>query len=346
MTHPVLTIKKISGLVILIVFFLSPAFSETVLDGFPVSAPADTGDVPESGRYRFSLSPNIGILYGHSEEIVYKEAPNRNLYQSELLWDLKPLLYIGLKADFAPEGSSRRQGFAAALSFKAGLPLKSGIMEDSDWDNLEPYYYLSRYSRHDAYSKTAVFLDASAGYFRRFAGSLAFYVYGEFSFMHFSWLGRDGYTQYASQTSEGLYLPWNPNLPMNYVYGELIRYKQDWFVLSPGVSLDWDINRLFSMNAHFNYSPLVYCAARDDHFPNQPGSRTYFDYLYFGHYLKSGGELILSPSQKTSLSLSASYKWITGARGDTFQGGSLFDKDGAGAALKTLDMGLAVKFRL
>jgi outer membrane protease len=330
-THYVSTIKKITGFVILTAFFLSPAFAETA-----------------NGGYGFTLSPYIGILYGHSEEIVYKESPNQNLYQSELLWDLKPLLYVGLGADFRPQDSLSERGLIAALSFKTGLPLRSGIIEDSDWDNLEPNYYLTRYSRHDVYSKTAILLDASAGYFWRFAGSLALSVYGEFSFMHFSWSGRDGYYQYASTNSEGLYLPWDSSLPKVYdVYNslEVIRYMQNWFILSPGVSLDWDMNRLFSMKAFFNYSPLIYCADRDDHFPDHFWHRTYFDYLYFGHYLKSGGELILSPSQNISLSLSASYKRITGARGDTIYQ-SVRYKDEAGAGYSALDLGLAVKFRL
>jgi outer membrane protease len=321
----VITIKKIGVLVILIAFFLSPAFAEAV-----------------NGSSGFTLSPNIGILYGHSEEIVYKPAPNQNLYQSELLWDLKPLLYVGLGADFGPLDSSKKQGFAAALSFKAGLPLKTGIIEDSDWDNLVPNYYLTRYSRHDAYSRTAILLDVSAGYFRRFFDSLALNVYGEFSFMHFSWSGRDGYIQYATETSAGLYLPWNSNLPRNYVYGELIQYKQDWFILSPGVSLDWDMNRLFSLKAFFSYSPLIYCADRDDHLV---GKKTFLDYLSFGNCFKAGGELTLSPSLNTSLSLSASYKRISGTRGDTLYQ-SMRYKDEAGAGYMALDLGLAVNFRL
>ena len=320
------TIKKISGLVILTTFFLSSAFAEAA-----------------NGSYSFSLSPYIGILYGRSEEIVYKEAPNQNLYQSELLWDLKPLIYAGFGADFSPRDPLRERGFIAALSFKAGLPLRSGIIEDRDWDNLEPNYYLTRYSRHDAYSRTAILLDVSAGYFQRFSGSLALNFYGEFSYMHFSWSGRDGYTQYASETPEGLYLPWNSNLPKSNVAGNVVLYKQDWFIFSPGVSLEWNMNRLFSMKTCFNYSPLIYCADRDDHLIYM--KRTFLDYLSFGNYFKLGGELTLSPSQNTSISFLASYKRISGTRGDTVYQSTRY-KDEAGAGYSALDLGLAVKFRI
>jgi outer membrane protease len=324
-THHVSTTKKLIGLVIL-TFFLSPVFAE-------------------NGGNGFTLSPYIGILYGHSEEIVYKDPPEQNLYLSELLWDLKPLLYVGLGADYAPPDRSVTKGFTAALSFRAGLPTRTGILENRDWISPPNYNYLTHYSRHDTYSRIAFFLDTSAGYFWRFAGSLAFNVYGEFSFMHFSWSGKDGYYQYASQSSEnpGYYNPWDSGISKNSYDGEVIRYNQNWFVLSPGVSLKWDMNRLFSMKAFFNYSPLIYCADRDDHLRRNV---TYLDYLYLGHYLKSGGELVLSASANTSLSLFFSYKYITGPRGDTFQGGKLIAEDGAGAALSAPELGLAVKFRL
>ena len=319
-----ITIKKISCLVILTAFLISPAFAETA-----------------NGSYGFSLSPNIGILYGHSEEIVY-HFPKNDLYLSELLWDLKPLLYAGLGADFGPLDTSTKQGFAAALSFKAGLPARTGRIENNDWFNPDPYYK-THYSLHNAYSGIAILLDVSASYFRRFFGSLVLNVYGEFSFMHFSWSAKDGYTQYASLSYPGgPYLPWDSTLRKTPVSGEVLRYKQDWLILSPGVSLEWDINRLFSVKTRFSYSPLIYCSDRDDHLL---GNTSYFDYLYFGHYIKPGGEFILSPTQNTSISLSASYRYITGTRGDTVQGKKL-DKDSAGAGYSALDFGLAVKFRL
>jgi len=319
----VITIRKIGGLVILIFFFLGSVEA------------ADE-------RYGFSLSSNIGFLYGQAEEIVYKY-PKEDSYLSELLWDLKPLVYAGLGADFGPMDTSRNRGFTAALSFKAGLPLKTGIIEDRDWLNSDPKYdYLTWYSRHDAYSKTALLLDVSAGYFWRFAGSLSLSVFGEFSWMHFSWSAMDGYLQYSSKNSNNYYQEWDDSIPKTYKTGELLRYKQDWFIFSPGVSLNWDINGFFSLKGLFNYSPLIYCADRDDHLI---GDKTYFDYLYFGHYIKYGGEFIFSPSRNTDISLFALSKHITGTRGDIVHQARRYN-DEAGAGLSTLDLGLTVKFRL
>ena len=311
-----LTIRKIGGLVILAALLMSHAFAET-----------------GTGNYVFSLYPNIGFLYGQAKEIVYKDPPYQYLSLSELYWDLKPLVYAGLDADFTPVNHSGKRGFISALSFKAGLPIKTGIIEDLDWINAD---YITHYSRHNAYSKTAFLLDISAGYFWRFSDSLALSAYGEFSYMHFSWSATDGYSQHS------VYFPWNSDLPKSYYTGEVLRYKQDWLIVTPGVSLGWDINNLFSMKAHFNYSPLIYCADRDDHLLTKT---TYLDYLYFGHYFKSGGEFAFSVSEKTGLSLSLSHKYITGTRGYTIYKSSRFD-DGAGAGYLAIDLGLAVEFRL
>ena len=329
--HYVITIKKISGLVILTAFLLSPAFAEAM-----------------DGNYGFSISSGIGVLYGHSEEIVY-HFPKDDLYLSELLWDLKPLPYAGFSADFSPLDTSMKKGFIAALSFKAGIPVRSGISENRDWFNPDPYY-LTHYSKHNAYSRTVILLDVSAGYFWRFTDSLALSVHGDFSYLHFSWSAKDGYAQYAVD------YPWNSSIPKEYYKGEVMRYMQNWFILSPGVSLDWEMNRLFSFKTHINYSPLIYCADRDDHLLM---NASFMDYLYFGHYLESGGEFIFRASRNTSLSLSLSYRRISGTRGDTFQQSWRLDydtgntvlqtrryNDEAGAAFSALDLGFAVKFRL
>ena len=140
----------------------------------------------------------------------------------------------------------------------------------------------------------------------------------------------------------GNYPPWNSTIGKSPSNGEVLRYRQDWFVFSPGVSLEWDINRLFSLKALFNYSPLVYCVDRDDHLLTKT---TYLDYLSFGHYFKGGGEFTLSPSVNTNISLSASYKHISGTRGDTFYQSRRYD-DEAGVGYSAMDLGVTVKFRL
>ena len=96
------TIRKIGVLVsIIFLFMILPAQAEGVF----------------FDRYCLNLSPLAGMLYGHAEEIVYKY-PKKAQYLSELLWDLKPLFYIGIAADLGPRNPFQNSGLIAAGSFK------------------------------------------------------------------------------------------------------------------------------------------------------------------------------------------------------------------------------------
>jgi outer membrane protease len=300
---------------------------------FLVSAGAETR------KMSWSISPTLGFLYGHAEELVYK-FPDRDLYLSELLWDLKPLFYIGLAADYGPNDPFKHGGFTAALSIKYGLPLKTGVIENRDWVNYE-HNYLTHFSTHDLYSRGAFFFDISAGYSWQLSNNLAFLAYGEFTFKHLFWSGWNGYYQYSP--GGAFAPPWNDTLPKVELNGEVIRYIQNWFILAPGFSLNWKPHPLFSFSGSFSYSPLIYCRARDDHLV--PPARTFHDYLYFGHYFKGNGELIFSTTENIDLSLNLSYTHISGTRGDTRTSGIII-RQIAGAGYSAFGLGLAARIRL
>ena len=300
----------------------------------------------DPGRYSFSLSPLQGILYGHAEEIVYKY-PAEDQYLSELLWDLKPLVFIGLGAELGPEDPFKNNGFIASTSLKYGLPLKTGIMEDRDWLNSN-YEYLTNYSRHEAYSRNAILMDLSAGYSWRLADYLAFSMVLEFSYMYFSWYAQDGYLQYPKDHL-GNYLydqAWNRNLPKDAIYGKCIQYNQNWFILSHGISLKGRINSYFSLEGNFNYSPLVYAAARDDHLLSKT---IFWDYCSFGHYFSLGGKIFFKPYEKLDLSVSVLYTTVAGRRGTSYYAGSNTSNiryqsaNDGGAAFSALELEFAVR---
>ena len=317
-SHGMTTIGKISLLVILAALFLPPVCTAA----FPIG-------------YGFSVSPLVGFLYGQAEELVYKDSKT-NQYLSELLWDLKPLIYSGVAADFGPVDPFGRHGFISAFSFKLGLPLKAGIMEDRDWEHPQ-YDYQTKYSRHDTYFQIPVVLaDLSAGYSWRLTNILAVGAYGELSYMRFSWSGKNGYTQYPEDISR----PWSADLPKESVNGKIIQYTQNWFILSPGVSLNYNLSSLFSLGGNFSYSPLIYGANKDEHLQRRI---TFHDYLYFGHYFNGGGHVTFSPRQKIDFNLSFTYRHITGSRGDTYVN-SVKDDGIAGAGYSVFDFGLMVKF--
>ena len=314
-----LIIKKTGILVILTAFFLIHANAEIS---------------------RFTISPIIGILYGQSEEIAYKY-PEKDLYLSELLWDYKPLFYAGIIADYSKHDPFRQNSFTASSSFKYGFPFRAGILENRDWMNLSQNN-ITHYSRHDAYSSGAVFADISAGFSWSLRESLVLKTYGEFSYKRLSWSAKDGYLQYPSSGISGSFPAWDNNLPKQEVRGEVIRYTQNWFILAPRFYLKWKLIPSFSIMGNFNYSPLVYCYARDDHLLEPP--RSYHDYLFFGHYFNGSAEFAYSPDNNLGFSLNLSYSHISGTRGDS-QTGTTLNRKGAGAGYSAFGIGLAFTMR-
>jgi outer membrane protease len=162
--------------------------------------------------------------------------------------------------------------------------------------------------------------------------------------MRLSWSGRDGFIQYPPFDFFEDYPPWDASLPKDSegLTGEVIRYTQNWFILAPGFSLKWRITNAFSLLGNFNFTPLIFCSARDDHVKR---NLTFHDYLSFGHYYKASGELFFSPVKKLDLSFRLSYTYITRTRGVTYVD-SVRLMENAGAGLSAMDLRLAARIHI
>ena len=337
MSHSINTIRKIGILVS--IFFLF----------FSLAAPVRADEANPPGRYSFSLSPLMGMLHGQAEELVFEPIGGDRLL-SELLWDLKPLVYLGLALDFSPRDPFRDSGFIAAASIKFGFPFRSGTHENRDWLNRQ-HGLLTHFSQHDVFVLNAILADISAGYSWRLNDSFAFRAFAEFSFMHFAWSGENGFVQYPPPNEP--FPPWHSGLPKRNLYGMVIRYSQNWFIFAPGISLMWRFSPRFSLEGNFSYTPLIICNARDDHLRNAPPAGTvYWDFMSSGHYINGGGSFIFSPRDNMDFSLAVSYRHITGTRGKTYIQENNFGQisrstlSDAGAGFSALDISLAARIRL
>jgi outer membrane protease len=293
----------------------------------------------------------MGMLYGQAEEILYKY-PDRGDYVSQLLWDMKPLVYMGLGMEFGLRNPFRANGFNSAFTLKFGFPLKTGIMEDRDWlyqDNEK----LTNYSRHDAYSQNAILFDLSTGYSWRLTDFVSVGACSEFSFMYFSWMAEGGYKQYLKSDGSGKIIPgqtWTDDIPKISIYGPGIRYTQAYLIAAPGIYLRAVMYPGFSAKLSFNYSPLIYVMARDDHLSPDEYYRgkIFWDLLPFGHYFNGGASLGYTFHNNLNLSLSVSYRYITGLRGKSYvaftgekeNGIASMNKYDGGAGYSALEIGL------
>ncbi|MFP3043016.1 omptin family outer membrane protease [Treponema primitia] len=309
--------------------------------------------------YRVSLATGAGVLLGQSEEIVYKNSNTDNKL-SQLLWDLKPLVYIGTALSFSRANPLAGLGAVTDLSVKFGLPLLSGTMEDRDWQDSNPDL-LTNFSSHDAYIQGAMLLDFSGGIAIPIVSRVVIKVLASFSYMRFSWIARDGYAQYNESG-------WNSSLPKTYSQGTGISYDQEWLILSPGLGLFWPFYRSLNLDFRFFISPLIFANDLDNHFfrdPNAFGDGDIFRakkserYLQFtdhtrdGIYLEPSLNLTFSPNPYLSLLFHGSWRYISGVRGDTYTLKTgpntttpFKDPNSAGVGYSAFDLGLFLKIAL
>jgi outer membrane protease len=299
-------------------------------------------DRPEAGDfpYIFSVSPLAGFLYGQGEEIVYK-SERSGAYLSELLWDIKPLVYSGLVLDVSRK---KNPGFFYSISLKFGFPLESGIMEDRDW--LAFNGALSHYSRHDSKIEEAWFHDFSGGISLPLGSRALFKPFLGVSYTRIKWTASDGYRRYGKDDG---YFPLDDSdqkIPMS---GRVISYAQEWTVLVFGVSLSYAFHPRFSAGLSLRASPILYFTGVDEHLDPQKDTR-YDDYIWGGLYLEPGGDLAFSFNKWFSAGLSVSWRYMRGnSYGLTFiyarKGGLISKSSTAGAAWQALDSGLRLSLR-
>jgi outer membrane protease len=287
-------------------------------------------EITDTPAYAFKASIGTGLLYGKGEEILYY--PGSNLFKSQLLWDFKPLAYISAALDFGPGDVFKKSGFTAAASLKYGFASGTGILEDRDWLSPDGQYYLTHYSRHDAYARGNSFsgladglgsfmFETEAGYSVALGGAFYLRLCLEIAYLRFSWMSEGGYTQYAPDQDPSpaaeQYDPWDPSLPKTPHSGKAISYTQDWITLSPGFSMGIKVSRFFYIDFALYLSPFIYGVARDEHL--DPSKHYLFlDYLSWGLTVKETVSLGFSFSKNFELKIAAGIKYLAGARGEEY----------------------------
>jgi outer membrane protease len=297
--------------------------------------------------YALFVHPSSGFIYGQSEEIVYPSNTKGELL-SQLLWDMKPVFYHGLRTDFSRTRPLDKWGVFANLSLKLGIPDISGNMEDRDWMSTENTA-LTHYSIHENSTREMFLFDFSAGFTFPFLRVMLLKAFVNVSFMNFRFSGSDGHGIYAEKISAGKYHPIDDNPRLENFDGKVINYSQKWLTAAPGVSLGYYFFKRFFAELSFQISPLILCAALDDHLTTNTQFR---DYLRGGLFIEPGADLSFSFNDWVALSLEFSWKYITGTmgnsfsrtygRGDYIQSGTT----GAGAGLTFLDTGFFLRIRL
>jgi outer membrane protease len=249
-----------------------------------------------------------GVLWGGTREQVFRRAGSDDLL-SRLDWELKPLVYFGAVLGMRSAGRKER-GVFQDLGISVGVPMDNGILEDRDW---RIPGVLTDFSRHPAAILNALLLDYRLGFSlpAGYRSSLKFFLF--FSWNHFSWLGRDGYSQYTYP------LPWTPGFPKDYASfrgKNVIRYTQDWVVPGLGWGMDFSLLKNLDAGVSLLFSPLVFAMDKDEHLLNDA---VYRDYLWGGFFLEASFSLALSFSPGTRLRVKTASRVISGSRGNIYE---------------------------
>jgi outer membrane protease len=264
--------------------------------------------------YTFSFHTMSGFMYGQGEEIVYKYTGNE-VYRSQLLWDSKPLFYWGAGLELSLSKPLKARGFWGELTANFGIPSESGIMEDRDW-NAYNHDNLTHYSSHTNFTQGMLLFAVKAGVSIPLFSLFHIRIFLSFSYLEFKWQAEDGFYQYAASGGYSYYAPWDPSIPKIDIAGPVIRYVQNWYSLSPGVSLVIPFFK-FSFDLTYGISPLIKGSAQDNHL--SPGKiYQYNDDLQGGISQEFEGSLAFSPVRRFSAGLSLSRRVLYGARGPSW----------------------------
>jgi outer membrane protease len=295
--------------------------------------------------HTLSLGASVGVLYGQSEEIVYLDK-NTNTKLSQLLWDLKPLVYAGADLNYRWRKPATRLGVFSDVSFKLGIPMKSGVMEDRDWIALNYPQWLTHYSVHDNKTETAILADADMGLSFQIFSRFLLKAYLSYSLMYFSWRASGGSLLYPTWDIDGdgasdgehSYFP-NPV--------DVITYQQAWHILSPGIGFYGEFNRYFNAEIAFKASPLIWCITVDDHILRDLIITNTLD---IGLFIEPSLLFSFTPNNFFTLSLGVQYRNISLIRGDSTykEAGTPAQmyKNIGGAGYSVLDAGIIATFRL
>jgi outer membrane protease len=284
---------------------------------------------------QLSLGTSIGLLAGVGEEIVYSSG-NSKYKLSQLLWHFEPLVYAGVDIHYNWAVSAKRNIFANGM-VKYGFPGKTGVMEDSDWLDKDYADLLTHYSVSDNHTKSALLFDADAGVSFALSGGYRLKAFIAYSYMSYSWVAKGGALLYPQKDGGHRYLPES---------GDVVTYKQTWNIVSPGISFYGAFNRYFDIEISFKLSPFVWINTTDEHLmrnlviTNKPMG---------GLFIEPGLLFSFKPNNSVTLSLSFSYRNISGTRGNSTYSEpakTVRYKNVGGAGYSAFDIGIIARVTL
>lgn len=338
-------------------FFISLAISFLSFSVFSVSLK----------DFSLSVEPLFGMKWGQIDEYVFLKKSNfSNDKLSELNWELKPELYYGLKLNGV------WQNFFAETSLSFGIPMKTGLMKDSDWFNAQTtsisggvssekasgHDYKTCYSEHDNILDYDINFSLKGGYEFQLYQNIKAKPAFAFDYENIKFTGKNGKGLYGfgSDTdfykTNGYYAAYNDksNAAMAKFSGRVITYRREISLLWLGSDFSVNLPQNFTVFTGFFFSPYLRAISYDSHLTK---GNDYADKTpaFFGAFKWTLGASY-KINERQALLLNAGYLYMRVIRGDNYDklaSNSNYNKstiaDG-GAGAKYFDLSLSYRFKI
>jgi len=205
-------------------------------------------------------SEGLESRYGSAYSYVYEGAQGDTL--SELVWDLKPILGLRSRIEL------RYGDFDFMVSAFLGLPGNSGVVEDSDWQNLSlgDTTTKTNFSRSPVRSEHLIDTEAMAGWSFRVLPGLALHPSLAVRLVDLAWSAADGTLQYADNIGNAT-PPYHPYTTgsIDPLYGLLSTYSQSYTLVVFGLSIIWQPTPGLWFEPVILMSPFLGAKAIDHH---------------------------------------------------------------------------------
>lgn len=211
-----------------------------------------------ANAFSFEINPNIGVITGKVEEYVIN--PDRGVL-SRLDWKNYGIVMGEIN------GKITWRNLFVEAGVSAGLPVRSGILEDFDYET-----YTSnptRYSNHDLHVEHKFDISGKLGVrfdIWKFSVSPSIGMIYRIQ----KWIGKNGFRQYyegwENKNNPIKELTWNE--PKDYgpfSSKNVISYFQQIYLLSLGINTEFNFNRNISLSLGGAVYPYLHVEAVDEH---------------------------------------------------------------------------------
>ncbi|MEI6385255.1 MAG: omptin family outer membrane protease [Spirochaetota bacterium] len=293
-----------------------------------IAAPSAYAEDP--AKPDFEATSGLGLRYGGASAFVY----DRGRKLSELDWDIKPLVSIDSSARLSIGH------FVSDFAVSMGLPLSSGLITDSDWQNAP----LGDTTTKTNYSVSAAaighYFDVGLlfGYDFPIGGKLSLAPEIGFRYCDIAWSAEGGWLQYADNGSNASppYNSWTTGAKSP-IYGLVSTYGQVYAGFLLGLRAHWAPSTVFSLEGQVDAAPILVAIAVDNHvFRNV----TFSDIFLGGYLVEPLVTATYSPHPDWALKARLGWTLIGGLVGDDIMTGS----SGVDPALEGLNPGQSQTF--